>query len=308
MPLVSIVMPAFEAGRFIGRAVESVRRQTHKDWELIVIEDGSHDETASIVNQFADNTDQKVTYQNNGTNSGVSATRNRGFQQARGEIIAFLDADDSWTPDHLLHGVKALERGADISYSGFHLYDEATQTSKLAAEPTAAQLETPLTRLFTANFIQSSSLVMLKRAVVTATGKFDAELKVGEDCDYWLRAIGLGFKLTYTGHASCFYAKHSSSAMSKTLMVAEHTAKFYQKHLQSAFLPRSLRRERYANSLLQWGRLIRSSNPRLARSLFLQAWKIQPLNWTCPIYVLASLGSAGKTARQAMALHGNHAA
>jgi len=126
----------------------------------------------------------------------------------------------------------------------------------------------------------------MRREAAEKAGGFDVELKVGEDCDYWLRAISQGARLACTGEATCYYTKHGESAMAKTLVVAEHSVKFYRKHLQSAFLPASLRKGYYAGSLWNYGRLIGRQNRALARTLFLEAWKTCPWDFRYPAYAL----------------------
>lgn len=276
MPMVSILIPAFNAGRFIGRALEGVCAQTHREWEVVVVEDGTHDETETVVSQFAASVPQTVRYENNGSNRGVSATRNRAMQLAGGGVLAFLDADDHWTPEHLAAGLASLERGADLCFSGFHLYDADCGETTVSPVPELAGMGNPLVRLFESNFIQTSSLVMVRRETAQKAGEFDPLLKVGEDCDYWMRMISGGARLACTGKQTCVYTKHGESAMSKTLMVAEHAVKFYHKHLQDASLPASQRRRFYARSLWNYGRLVQCENRVLALSLFLEAWKSRP--------------------------------
>ena len=284
--MVSIIIPAYNAGRFIRRALEAVRVQTQGEWEVVVVEDGTHDETESVVREFAASVSQAVRYENNGSNLGVSATRNCGMTLAKGSVFAFLDADDRWMPEHLASGLAALEQGADLCFSGFHIFDEATQTVKDSFVSDAVVTGNPLPRLFESNFIQTSSLVMMRRETAEKAGGFDAELKVGEDCDFWLRALSQGARLACTGKATCYYTKHGESAMAKTLVVAEHAVKFYRKHLQSAFLSASVRKNAYANSLWNYGRLVGRQNPALARTLFLDAWKVRPWDFRYPIYAL----------------------
>ena len=129
---------------------------------------------------------------------------------------------------------------------------------------------------------------MVRRDAAQKAGGFDSELRVGEDCDYWMSILACGAKLAYTRKRTCFYTKHAASAMSKTLMVAEHGVKFYRKHLQSAFLPEALRKRQYSGSLVNYGRLSQRENPVFARSLFLEAWSVQPLDWRCPVFAAAA--------------------
>ena len=284
--MVSILIPAYNAGRFIRRALESVRAQTHGEWEVVVVEDGTHDGTEEVVRQFAAGVSQSVRYENNGSNRGVSATRNRGMALAKGAVFAFLDADDRWTPEHLASGLETLERGADLCFSGFYIFEEATQAVADSFVADEALTGNPVSRLFESNFIQTSSLVMMRREAAEKAGEFDVELKVGEDCDFWLRALSLGARLACTGRATCYYTKHGGSAMARTLVVAEHAVKFYRKHLHSPFLPASLRKRSYAGSLWNYGRLISRQNPVLARKLFLEAWKTRPWDFRYPAYAV----------------------
>lgn len=274
MPLVSIIIPAYNAGRFIGRALNGVLAQTHTEWEIIVVEDGSHDDTQAIIERFAASVPQKVSYENSGYNLGVSATRNRAMTHVRGDVIAFLDADDWWMPEHLSAGLQTLEKGADICYSGFHIYDESTQKVIESAIPSLP--ENPLASLFKSNFIQTSSLVMLSRRAAEMGGGFDVNLKVGEDCDYWMSILSHGLVMACTGQQTCYYTKHGTSAMAKTLMVAEYAVKFHFKHLKSEFLPISLRKEGYAECLWIYGRLLQRQDPRRAVALFFEAWRCCP--------------------------------
>ena len=103
-PQVSVVAPAFERREVLPRALDSVVAQTYGDWELIVVDDGSTDGTAEMVKQ--DYPDVHLVVQEN---HGVSAARNAGIAQARGEWIAFLDSDDAWLPEKLERQMKALE-------------------------------------------------------------------------------------------------------------------------------------------------------------------------------------------------------
>ena len=281
-PLISVLIPAYNAGPFLRRALESVRAQTHTAWEIIVVENGSHDDTEAHVRAFAKAVSQSVRYENSGAALGVSAARNRAMALAQGEMFAFLDADDWWTPEHLACGLATLQTRGEICFSGFHIYDEPTQSERETLVPEMPR--DPLTSLFRSNFIQTSSLVMVRREAAQKAGGFDPALKVGEDCDYWMRILAAGGCLACTGEPSCYYVKHGASAMTKTLLVAEHAVQFYRKHLASPFLPVALRKMLYAASLANLGRLVRSASPARAQALFLEAWRARPLDLRYPAY------------------------
>src|SRR4051794_5813716 len=104
-PAVSVVIPTYNYARFIERALVSVLGQTHRPAEVLVIDDGSTDETATVVDRYA----TRVRYLRQ-ENSGVSAARNAGVESSTGDLVAFLDADDEWVPNKLELQVEALTK------------------------------------------------------------------------------------------------------------------------------------------------------------------------------------------------------
>jgi glycosyltransferase involved in cell wall biosynthesis len=121
---VSICMPAFKAERHLVETLSSVRNQTYTDWELVVVEDGSQDSTQALLRDFAAEGPQPVQYFRHEKNLGLSQTRNTGFENANSDVLALLDADDLWRPNHLEICVAELERsGADVVFSGCELFD-----------------------------------------------------------------------------------------------------------------------------------------------------------------------------------------
>ena len=111
--MVSIVMPAYNSGKTISESVNSIIAQTYEDWELIVIDDGSADETPEIISSFAKQ-DKRIRFLQNDKNSGVSYTRNRAVRMAEGEWIAFLDSDDLWRPEKLEKQMALVKEHPDM--------------------------------------------------------------------------------------------------------------------------------------------------------------------------------------------------
>ena len=111
--MVSIVMPAYNAGRTIQKSIESIIAQTYQEWELIVIDDGSKDNTAEILSEFAAS-DGRIRFLQNEKNSGASYTRNRAVALAEGEWIAFLDSDDLWEASKLEKQLAMAEKYPDM--------------------------------------------------------------------------------------------------------------------------------------------------------------------------------------------------
>lgn len=116
--LVSIIMPSFNTAPFIGESIRSVLAQDYKDWELIIVDDCSTDNTDNIVNPFL--TDNRIKYLKNEKNSGAAVCRNRALREARGKWVAFLDSDDLWMPDKLSKQIRFMEKNSyHFSYTNY---------------------------------------------------------------------------------------------------------------------------------------------------------------------------------------------
>lgn len=123
--LVSIIMPSWNTGRFIGESIQSVLNQTYRNWELIIVDDCSTDNTDEVVASFQD---ERIRYFHNEHNSGAALTRNYALREVRGEWIAFLDSDDLWEPEKLEHQIKFMvDNGYNLSYTEYEKIDEASQ-------------------------------------------------------------------------------------------------------------------------------------------------------------------------------------
>ncbi len=122
--LVSIIMPSYNTGRFITQSIESVLSQSYSNWELIIVDDCSHDDTDEIVKTFQ--SDQRIKYLKNEKNSGAAVSRNRALREAKGKWVAFLDSDDLWRPEKLEKQVSFMERnGYSFSYTSYSEIDES---------------------------------------------------------------------------------------------------------------------------------------------------------------------------------------
>lgn len=130
MPGISVIVPLYQAERFVEQCVESVRRQTYSDWELLLIDDGSTDATPALCDRLAEDPRIRVFHKPNG---GVSSARNLGLREAAGEYIAFLDADDRFAPEALETMWQLLEStGADTAgCAHWNLTPAGERTSEL---------------------------------------------------------------------------------------------------------------------------------------------------------------------------------
>jgi glycosyltransferase involved in cell wall biosynthesis len=200
-PYFSVVMAAFNYGRFIAEAMRSVTAQTFADWELIVVDDGSTDDTPDVVRPFL--ADPRIRYHRH-ENRGQPATENVGVGMARGDWIAFLDADDRWFPEKLARQVSLIERNPSVSV----VYGEL-----MLMDPNGNPLPTPLRtqyrgyivkELFRQNEIPFSTAVV-RRSVIEEVGGFNAEYRHANDYDLWLRVAASGHAFDFVPEPLVWY-------------------------------------------------------------------------------------------------------
>ena len=182
--MVSIVMPAYNAEKTIRDSIESIQVQTFKDWELIVIDDGSKDRTADILREKASE-DSRIHFLQNEKNSGASYTRNRAVELARGEWIAFLDSDDLWTPEKLEKQLELSKRYPDmvVCYTASAFINEEGSRYEYIM-PAIEQLT--YKQLLRKNLMSCSSVMI--RASVMKGIKMPND-KMHEDYYVWLKVV-----------------------------------------------------------------------------------------------------------------------
>jgi len=191
MPTVSIIIPTYNRPDYLIEAVASVLAQTYQDFEIIVVDDGSGDETKSRFAEFVAKTPaaQGRTFFYEQKNSGSAIARNRGIFYSKGEYIAFLDSDDLWYPNKLEKQVKILDENPDIGVVYTDCYcgesaDDSHQTAFFAnANPPSGMIFEQMVRN---NLFWTSSLLVRKEAFILA-GMFDPTLRRCQDYDLWLR-------------------------------------------------------------------------------------------------------------------------
>lgn len=216
MPKISVIIPAYNSANTILETIASVQQQTFTDFELIVINDGSTDNTLELLETIEDNRLKIFSY----TNGGLPVARNRGIAHSKGEFISFIDADDLWSKDKLELQSEALLRNpkAGVAYSWTMVIDEKGE-SFFPGHLVSHQGDVSK-QLLSNNFIASGSNVMLRRSVVESIGEFDPTLKSAEDWDYWLRIALRGNQFVVVPKAQIFY-RQSSRAMSSKIEVME---------------------------------------------------------------------------------------
>lgn len=186
-PLVSVIMPTFNHARYLSESISSVRNQSFQEWELIVIDNFSKDNTESIVREY-ERQDPQIRYFKYSNKGIIAASRNYGIQQAQGEFVAFLDSDDIWLPDKLTDQMSVfdMKKQTGLAYSkavGFR--DDG---SLLHVMPKKVASGNVFYRLLKDNFIGCSTVVM-RKSILDEIGNFDVspELVSVEDYELWMR-------------------------------------------------------------------------------------------------------------------------
>jgi glycosyltransferase involved in cell wall biosynthesis len=215
-PLVSVIIPAYNVASYISEALESVFAQDFTDYEVIVVNDGSPDtiEFERLIQPYF----QRIIYLKQ-ENRGVSAARNAALRIARGQYVAFLDADDVWLPNKLSHQLAFLRGGnydlvyANALYFGESLWAAGTTfMDKLPSEGDVTR-ESILSQRCTV----LCSTVVATRAAVLDAGAFDEKLRMTEDFDLWLRMLGKKARIAYQKEVLASYRIRSTSSSSDRL-------------------------------------------------------------------------------------------
>ncbi len=179
---VSAVIPTYNSGKLVVEAIRSVLGQTYAPFEVIVVDDGSKDDTRDRLTEFG----SRVRYAFQ-ANQGVAAARNHGIRLATGDAVAFLDADDAWHPRKLERQVECLNAHPELGLVGTAIVNwPIVPFSDLSGQTTSQPIVIPLDDLIIRNKLVASS-VLVRRSILEKVGEFDQSMFGTEDYDLWLR-------------------------------------------------------------------------------------------------------------------------
>ncbi|HBG28282.1 MAG: hypothetical protein A2Y10_03210 [Planctomycetes bacterium GWF2_41_51] len=195
MKTISVIIPLYNKVRYIRRALDSVLKQTYKDFEIIVIDDGSSDAGPAIVKGYRDNKVKLIRQRN----AGPGAARNRGLAESKGSFVSFLDADDEWMPEFLEKCITALNNNPDCDvaaaayYLGTNRKDISTEFRRRGMNDGAWKLSNEISdsELKHSIYILHSSSTLCKKNIIEKYGGFYAKdnCKLGEDYYLWLQIM-----------------------------------------------------------------------------------------------------------------------
>jgi glycosyltransferase involved in cell wall biosynthesis len=211
---VSVVIPAFNAERFLRTALESVLGQTLAIAECIVVDDGSTDQTASVAANYASSRVRVVTQ----ANAGVAAARNSGARASTSPVLSFLDADDAWKPERTERMVEVLQQGYDAVISASEVTDEdlsPVAAQRVSGVPTSAQI-----LLDAAVPASTSSNLLVRREAFEGAGGFDERLSTSADWALFLALVDR-YRVGFVDDPLTLYRRHPGN-MSRSVSLMDH--------------------------------------------------------------------------------------
>lgn len=207
-PTISVVIPAYNAEKYLSETITSVLAQTIQPHEVIIVDDGSKDRTIEIANKFP----VKVICQENG---GPAKARNTGINSSHGDWIAFLDADDTWSPAKIEKTLRAIEMNPDSAIIATNMFvgcpENGWTSLDLAKKCDSSKAFFP--QLYRRSFLATSTLVVKKSAILDAGG-FDSAYFGPEDYDLWLKITYAGGKIHFINEYLTNYRVHGASITS----------------------------------------------------------------------------------------------
>jgi glycosyltransferase involved in cell wall biosynthesis len=216
-PLVSIVTTSYNYGRFIGRTIRSVLEQTYDHWELLIIDDGSTDDSVEVIQSFHD---ERIRFLGSGSSRGACVVYNEAYPHCRGQYVCSLDSDDYFVADKLEKMMRFLEDNPAIDVLG-------TQVLQVDGEGNAASDAGELHGWFNSNFDLNDpknwlfqnhlchSSVMIRKVAHDQVGPLDNALKLTPDYDFWLRGLGLGLRFAVLPEPLTCYRIHGNNVSKK---------------------------------------------------------------------------------------------
>ncbi len=224
-------------GQFVGQALASVGRQTHEDWEVILVDDcGPEDGTREAVEEFAkSHPSRRVVYIRNTENVGCGHSRNIAIAEARGEILGLLDPDDYWAPVHLEHALGALA-DADVCFCRCRGIDaQGKETGPHLGGRIDELIGSFPNSLFRENFLLPSATVIRRRTADRIGAFITREVATNAaDWDYYLRCIASGVRITFLPEENCYYRSHEGSATANYLKMTRACVGVLRKNQRAA--------------------------------------------------------------------------
>lgn len=223
MEKISVIMPVYNCEKFVGRSIESVQKQTYDNWELLIVDDASKDNSLAVAEQYA-RSDSRIKIYRMPKNQGVSACRNLAVEKSQGRFIAFLDSDDLWSVNKLDHQLKFMqEHKAVLSHTAYGFMtenDEVMEKGKIDVD-----LNVDLKRYMKTTQIGMSSVMIDKHGVSDIN--FPEDRKLCEDARVWMGYLREGMQFYGLNEPLVLYRVRSNQLSRNKAKMAFNTLKRY---------------------------------------------------------------------------------
>lgn len=278
-PIISVVVPTYNRAKDLSRCLDSLIAQDFQDFEVLICDDGSTDNTATVVQEYLPYLD--ITYSYGENFGGPARPRNRGLMIARAPYVAFLDSDDWWAPEKLSASLACLNKGADFVYHD--LYSVKNNGQKIFVKKARSRvLRAPahLDLLTLGNGIMNSSVV-LRKSLLLGVGGFseDLDLIAGEDYDAWLRISKITEKFVRIESTLGFYWAGGGNISNplRTLKIADKIEARYARNVDLSF---------FGNSINSWLTYAKACAHFHLKNFTLAEMAIRELRWNKTPFIL----------------------
>ncbi len=269
-PIVSVVIPTYNRKSIISRAINSVLNQTYKNYEIIIVDDGSTDDTIEYIKDHFNSKVKCISQKN----KGASSARNRGISEAKGKYVAFLDSDDEWVESKLQGQVAFLEKNPEIALLCGRTYrsDNIKKVNSSISQSIVGDL---FPTLFMHSFV-STPTVIVKKEVLDEVGGFDTNYKSAEDFDLWLK-ITKNYKCAFLPDLVAIVNRGKDNLSTDKITLHLHALTILEIHYDENRIPRNKYNKAISDSYIALGRnYLKSGQISQAKKSFIKSFKIFP--------------------------------
>lgn len=287
MVRVSVILPTYRRPDFLFSAISSVLNQTFEDFELIVIDDASGDNTREIVRSFSD---KRIRYICHETNKGEASARNTGLKSLddENEFIAFLDDDDEWLPNKLKRQIELMEKlplNVGCIYTGFYIVNSVTK--KVINKKIPSKRGNIYKDLLINNVVGTPSTVLVRKECIEKTGLFDEKISYGVDYDFWIR-ISRYYHFEFIEEPLVIYHVHEGNMSKNPYVVSKGFDEVMKKHgIKLLYVDRDYYSEKYLSLGVMF--LLSGDTNRGMKNL-IKSLILNPYDIRTYIYIILSFG------------------
>ena len=214
----SVIIPYYKKRKYIERCIDAVLAQTYQDFEIILVDDGSQDDVAQLIEEKYSGKVHLIQQEN----QGVSAARNTGIAAATHDYIAFLDADDYWSPFYLAYNAEIINNETDVKIIGSHYTRNKSELVIKNSNLDYFKFENYFKNAIRNTYFTSSSTI-IRNVFFQNNPGFNSNLRRGEDIDVWLRAVASGGNAFYINNTLVYYSDEDSEQATSSIGVVENS-------------------------------------------------------------------------------------